>query len=139
MDILHPSPAIVDELNEENADEDERKYNDISYVLKLETRGGDILLPGDAEERAWDVILDQWEPEGLEDVRILKAAHHGRDDGFHEEAVETMDPEYVVLSVGAKPSTDAHQKYRQVLGDERRPGRRVRTAPSRSRSRSVGQ
>lgn len=118
MEILHPSPAIVDELNEENADEDEPEYNDISYVLKLETRGGAILLPGDAEQRAWDAILDRWGTEKLEDVRVLKAAHHGREDGFHQEAVEAMDPEYVVLSVGAKPTTDAHQKYRRVCADD---------------------
>ena len=118
IDILHPSPDVVEELNDENENEDQPEYNDISYVLKLNTRGGAILLPGDAEQDAWEEILDEWGTEMLEDVRLLKAAHHGRDDGFHKEAVEAMDPEYVVLSVGAKPETDAHQKYRRACSDD---------------------
>ncbi|MDG5760491.1 hypothetical protein QA600_14210 [Natronococcus sp. A-GB1] len=118
IEILHPSPEIVEELNEENEDKDSPKFNDISFVLKLNTRGGAILLPGDAEQDAWDEILDEWGEEVLEDIRVLKASHHGRDNGFHKEAVEAMDPEYVVLSVGAKPTTDAHQKYRRTCRDD---------------------
>ncbi|MDL0122727.1 ComEC/Rec2 family competence protein [Halobacterium salinarum] len=118
IEILHPSPDFVEEMNEENEDEDQPEYNDISYVLKLNTRAGAILLPGDAEQDAWDTILDYRGEDVLEDVRVLKASHHGRDDGFHKEAVEAMDPEYVVLSVGAKPNTDAHQKYRRTCSDD---------------------
>jgi competence protein ComEC len=118
IQILHPSPDIVQDLNEENEGEDRPKYNDISYVLKLNTRAGAILLPGDAEEAAWEEILDYWEPEVLEDVRILKAPHHGREDGFHEEAVKAMDPKYVVASVGLKPSTDAYSDYYRTCGDD---------------------
>lgn len=118
IQILHPSPDFVEELNEENDDDNEPKYNDISFVLKLQTRAGSILLPGDAEADAWDEILDVWGEEVLEDVRILKASHHGREDGFHEEAVSVMDPEYVVVSVGPKPTTDAYQDYYQTCGDD---------------------
>lgn len=118
IEILHPSPAFIEEMNEENEDEDSTEYNDISYVLKLDTRAGAVLLPGDAEQEAWDEILDYCDEDTLEDVRVLKASHHGREDGFHKDAVEAMDPEYVVLSVGAKPSTDAHQKYSRVCSDD---------------------
>jgi beta-lactamase superfamily II metal-dependent hydrolase len=118
MEILHPSPEFVQRLNHENEDKDNPEYNNASYVIKLNTRGGAILLPGDAEEKAWDEIFDRWGAEKLEDVKILKASHHGRDDGFHSEAVEAMDPEYVILSVGAKPNTDAHQKYSRVCSDD---------------------
>ncbi len=118
IQILHPSPDFVEELNQENDGEDEPKYNDISFVLKLRTRAGSILLPGDAETNAWDEILDEWGEEVLEDVRILKASHHGREDGFHEEAVSVMDPEYVVVSVGPKPTTDAYQDYYQTCSDD---------------------
>lgn len=114
VQILHPSPEFVRELNEENEDEDNPEYNDISYVLKLNTRAGAILLPGDAEEAAWEEILDRWGTEMLEDVRVLKASHHGRKDGFYKEAVEAMDPEYVVVSVGLKPTTDAYSDYYRV-------------------------
>ena len=118
IQILHPSPSFVNEINEQNEDSVSNKYNNISYVIKLDTRAGAILLPGDAEKEAWDEILDYWDEEIFEDVRVLKASHHGREDGFHKEAVEAIDPEYVVLSVGAKPSTDAHQKYNRVCSDD---------------------
>ncbi len=118
IEILHPSPGFVQDLNEDNEGKDTSKYNDISFVLKLNTRAGDILLPGDAEQDAWDDILDYWGPEKLEEVSILKASHHGREDGFHEETVEAMNPEYVVVSVGPKPNTDAYQDYYRVCGDE---------------------
>jgi beta-lactamase superfamily II metal-dependent hydrolase len=118
IEILHPSPDFVRELNEDNEDDEQPEYNDISYVLKLSTRGGDILLPGDAEQDAWNEILDYWGPEKLEDVSILKASHHGREDGFHKEAIEAMNPEYVVVSVGPKPDTDAYQDYYRACDDE---------------------
>lgn len=118
IEILHPSPAFVAGKNEANEEEDAPEYNDVSFVLKMETRAGAVLLPADAEQAAWETILERWGPEKLADVRVLKASHHGRDDGFHREAVKAMDPEYVVLSVGAKPTTDAHQKYRRVCSDD---------------------
>lgn len=118
MQILHPSPDFVRELNEENEDEDHPKYNDISYVLKLDTRAGAILLPGDAEEEAWEEILDRRGTEVLEDVCILKAPHHGRKDGFHREAVEAMDPDYVIASVGVKPPTDAYSDYYRICDSD---------------------
>lgn len=117
IEILHPTLEFVQEINEENADAEKPEFNDIGLVLLLETRAGSVLLPGDAEQDAWDRILEEHE-EKLDDVRVLKAAHHGREDGFHQEAVEAMDPEYVVLSVGKKPSTDAHSDYTDVCRDD---------------------
>jgi beta-lactamase superfamily II metal-dependent hydrolase len=117
IEILHPTPEFVQEINEENADAEKPEFNDISLVLLLETRAGSVLLPGDAEQDAWDRILEEHE-EKLDDIRVLKAAHHGREDGFYQEAVEAMDPEYVVLSVGKKPSTDAHSDYTDVCRDD---------------------
>jgi beta-lactamase superfamily II metal-dependent hydrolase len=118
VQILHPSPRFVSQLNEDNEGKENPEYNDISYVLKIRHGNQSVLLPGDAEQDAWDEIIDYWGTDILEDVTILKAAHHGRDDGFHREAVETMDPDHIILSVGNKPSTDAHHKYRQVCSDD---------------------
>ena len=44
---------------------------------------------------------------------MLKASHHGRDSGYHEEAVRHIAPEYTIVSVGKKPNTDASNKYRR--------------------------
>lgn len=118
IDILHPSPSFVREINEDNEGRKQDVYNDISYVLKLNTRAGAVLLPGDAENDAWEEILQHHGEEVLSDVRILKAAHHGRKDGFHNEAVSAMDPEYVIVSVGKKDSADAYEDYYRVCSDD---------------------
>ncbi|WP_083899921.1 ComEC/Rec2 family competence protein [Haloferax denitrificans] len=118
IDILHPTPEFVEQVNQENEGQEQNEFNNISLVLKINTRAGGILLPGDAEEEAWEEILKYHNEDVLEDVAVLKASHHGRKDGFHAPAVEAMDPEYVILSVGNKPSTDAHQDYRRVCSDD---------------------
>jgi beta-lactamase superfamily II metal-dependent hydrolase len=114
LEILHPSREFALELDDKKSP----NYNDISYVLKLNTRAGSVLLPGDAEEAAWEKILEKWGKDKLEDVRILKASHHGRDSGFHREAVQAMNPEYVIVSVGAKDSSDAYDKYAQACSSD---------------------
>jgi len=118
IEILHPSPEFIQELNDQNAELEDPEYNDYSYVLKIQHGTRSILLPGDAEEDVWDEILEEWEPEVLEDVHVLKAAHHGRKDGFHREAVEAMDPAYVIVSVGKKDDQDAYDNYRSACSDE---------------------
>ena len=118
IEILHPSPEFVQELNEQNADLENPEYNDYSYVFKIQHGTRSILLPGDAEEEVWDQILEDWGTEALEDVHVLKAAHHGRKDGFHREAVEAMDPAYVIVSVGKKDEQDAYDNYRSACSDD---------------------
>lgn len=118
IEILHPTKEFSRELDENEQEKESPEYNDISYILKLNARRGAILLPGDAEQAAWDEILDRYGPKKLSDVKVLKASHHGRKDGFHKEAVEAMNPEYVIVSVGTKDSADAHQKYARTCSDE---------------------
>lgn len=118
IQILHPSSDFVDVLNDVNEGRSTQKYNNISFVLKINHGNQAILLPGDIEEVAWDAIIDRYGTEILNDVTILKASHHGRKSGFHQEAVEAMDPDHVILSVGKKPDTDAHQLYRDVCSPD---------------------
>ena len=42
---------------------------------------------------------------------VPTTSHYGGNSDFYAEAVDMMAPEYVVVSVGRKPSTDAHAKY----------------------------
>lgn len=116
--ILHPSKSYIDDLNDANEDVENPEYNNASYVLKISHGNQAILLPGDAEEDAWETILDRWPSSVLEDVTILKAAHHGVKSGFHPEAVELMDPDHIVLSTGKKKDTDAHHLYRKTCSDD---------------------
>ena len=118
VQILHPSPSYIDDLNEDNEDVENPEFNNGSYVLKISHGNQAILLPGDAEEDAWDTIIDHWGIGVLEDVTILKAAHHGVESGFHKEAVAAMDPDHVILSTGKKKSTDAHDDYQETCNDD---------------------
>ncbi|MGA5305931.1 ComEC/Rec2 family competence protein [Nucisporomicrobium flavum] len=104
VEILSPTAELIEACNASD------KYNNVSYVLKLTYGGRSVILPGDAEASAWKSILD--EPgAGQIACDVLKASHHGRESGYHEEAVDAMSPEVVICSVGKKPSTDASDEY----------------------------
>ena len=92
-------------------------------------------MAGDAEKECWDYIIENYSDkisndivptlyiienysDKISNVNILKAAHHGRDSGFHEEAVKLMNPEYTIVSVGKKPETDAHNKYKKYTREK---------------------
>jgi beta-lactamase superfamily II metal-dependent hydrolase len=107
IQILSPTPELVADC-EESGD-----YNNCSYVLKISHAGREIILPGDAEGPVWASILEHYDASDIS-CDILKAAHHGRQSGYHKDAVETMDPKVVICSVGKKPSTDAAAEYSKV-------------------------
>ena len=92
-------------LNASTLDE----VNDISIVLRLWHAGRSVLLPGDAEDDAWDGIVGFYGDRLKSD--FLKASHHGRDSGYHLDAVQRISPEIAFVSVGRKPDTDASSKY----------------------------
>ncbi|GGM99382.1 hypothetical protein GCM10009721_28040 [Terrabacter tumescens] len=106
LTILGPTQDLVDYCDRIE------HYNNSSYVLRLDYGGRRVILPGDAEKPAWDSIEADYD-EGELDCDILKAAHHGRESGYSETAVNAMDPEFVICSVGKKPSTDASDEYRK--------------------------
>lgn len=103
IEILSPTRDLVATCN------DKGESNDLSYVLRVNYGGRSIILPGDAEKRAWDSMLAHYGTDLSCD--ILKASHHGRRSGYHQDAVTAMDPSLVVCSVGKKPTTDASVDY----------------------------
>lgn len=104
--VLSPTPELVNLAQEKN------NRNIMSYVLLVEHGGHKLIFGGDAEKETWEYILDNNE-EKIKNVTVLDASHHGRDSGYYQPAVKVMNPEYVVVSVGKKPSTDATNKYKQ--------------------------
>jgi beta-lactamase superfamily II metal-dependent hydrolase len=70
-----------------------------------------IIFGGDAEQAAWESIFKKY-GSGLK-CDVLKASHHGRDSGYHQEAVKAMSPGVTIISVGKKPDSDATNKYRK--------------------------
>jgi competence protein ComEC len=83
-------------------------------VLRVHHGGKSVLLPGDAEQLAWDNMVNFYGTRMKSDV--LKAAHHGRDTGYHQKALNLISPTLTIVSVGLKPDTDASNKYRQQTG-----------------------
>ncbi len=105
IEILHPP------IDSNTAAANDNNTNNLSYVLRITHNGIVTILGGDAEEPVWQYLVDK-HGEGLK-CNVLKASHHGRDSGYHNEAVKLMSPEYTIVSVGKKPSQDASNKYRQ--------------------------
>jgi competence protein ComEC len=108
IEILSPTPELVGKCNTAE------KSNDLSIVLRVHHVGQSVLLPGDAETPAWDEMV-RFFGSRLKSS-FLKASHHGRDTGYHLEALKLIDPLMTFVSVGRKPDTDASYKYRQQMG-----------------------
>jgi len=108
--ILAPNEKLL------NTSKEKDNRNIMSTVLLVKYGECKIILGGDAEEDTWNHIYENYYEE-IKDVSILKASHHGRDSGYHQESIKTMNPEYTIVSVGKKPSTDASNKYRQYSGN----------------------
>ncbi len=104
IEVFSPDQALIDTCNTKES------YNDCSYVVKISYAGRSVILPGDAESTAWSSILAELGASRLK-CDVLKAAHHGRESGYHRDAVTAMSPDAVICSVGKKPSTDASDEY----------------------------
>ncbi|MHB8394342.1 MAG: ComEC/Rec2 family competence protein [Candidatus Dormibacteria bacterium] len=108
MTVLGPTAEMIEVCNEVH-----ESWNNASYVLRIEHAGWSIILPGDAEEPEWESLIDTHGKAALK-CDILKAAHHGRQTGFHQEAVAAMSPQLVICSVGEQPDTDATAVYEET-------------------------
>jgi competence protein ComEC len=102
--ILSPSWDLVKECNKDES------WNNASYVLRIDYGDRRVILPGDAEGPAWSSMLDELGTRALA-CDVLKAPHHGRESGYHDEAAAAMDPKIVVCSVGKKPDQDASDEW----------------------------
>lgn len=76
-----------------------RHANDASVALLVRYGEFSVLLTGDAETGALDYLV---ETGAVPDITVLKASHHGSDNGFTEELLTAARPEVVVISVGAR-------------------------------------
>jgi competence protein ComEC len=87
MIVLHPGAELL-----ENA-------NNNSVVTRLVYGEVSVLLPGDIEA----VVEQRLVADGATLAStVLKAAHHGSCSSTTDEFLETVDPEVVVISVGAE-------------------------------------
>lgn len=110
IDVLSPSISLRD------TEDAKSNWNNISYVLRFSHGGRTVILAGDAEKEAWDSIIEDVNKTALS-CDVLKAAHHGRKSGYHEPAVDIMNPSVVIASIGKKPESDAHNDYKNKGAD----------------------
>jgi len=89
--------------------------NNNSVIVRMEYGGFSMLFTGDAEaeERDWLVAHHA----GLLDVDVLKAAHHGGDNGTSPAWLAAVTPQAVVISAGVDagyrhPMPDAVAAYK---------------------------
>jgi len=73
--------------------------NDRSLVIRLDYKGGRVMLAGDAEVKAQNGILSAFSAEELHS-EILKVAHHGSSGALNKKFLEDVRPLYAVISVG---------------------------------------
>jgi len=90
-------------------------HNNRSVGLVLRYGSFVVFLSGDSEVRE----LAFWVQQGVvPDVTVLKAPHHGSDNGFTWEFLQDAQPEVVVISVGTNsyghPRPEALQAYSSV-------------------------
>lgn len=74
----------------------ERGANETSAVFLLSYGNFDVLLPGDISSK----IESQLE---LEDIEVLKVAHHGSKYSTSKEFLSQVEPELAIISVGKNP------------------------------------
>ena len=72
------------------------RCNEESVVLELQIDQY-VLLSGDIEEDAEQELLKE-----LEDVDVLKVAHHGSRSSSSKTALALLKPEWSVITVGEK-------------------------------------
>ncbi len=103
--MLYPAPPAADAF----------RGNNRSCVLQIRAGDSRILLTGDIERRAENLLLENSE---LQSATLLLAPHHGSRSSSSAKFIERVQPQYVVFSAGylnrfKHPATDVMQRYRQ--------------------------
>ena len=91
-----------------------------SVVLRMDYGDFSMLFTGDVEEEALDWLVENHAD--LLDVDVLKASHHGSNNGYTHEFLAAVTPERVVISAGVNatykhPMPEAVADYEEATGD----------------------
>jgi competence protein ComEC len=88
--LLHPLPS--------NYDEPQRKGNDLSCVLRIESLGGNVLLTGDIEALTETELL-QRDARGLA-ADVLVVPHHGSKTSATPAFIAAVAPRVAIVAAG---------------------------------------
>ena len=108
--IFNQPPASVSSHNENNN----------CIIVKLEFGEFSMLFPGDAEIQQLNWLMNTYS--SSLDADVLKASHHGSNNGTNDSWLQTVTPEYVIISAGVNanhkhPHSDAVNDYLAVTND----------------------
>jgi len=106
IDYIAPRKKLLEEFPDD--------INNNGLILKIESRGHRIIIPGDTEEECWEQISDN----EIKNTTLLLAAHHGNDSGYCLEKVKAMNLAFVVISAGPKTEYDADEKYKNQVREK---------------------
>ena len=95
---------------------DQLSKNDRSCVLKIDSPHGSVLLTGDIEKQAEQLLISRHSRHLSADV--LLAPHHGSKTSSSNEFIEYVSPKYALISAGYRnrfglPNQDILLRYEQ--------------------------
>lgn len=126
-------PGFIDPEEELDEDEAKRVVHENCMVLKFSYKGCAIMLTGDSNKDCWERIVSYYEgrteEEGTEvlQCQVLHASHHGsrtfvkdsKNDDAYREALDLIDPEFVLISVGPDSKHDhPHDDMLKIYEDQ---------------------
>lgn len=128
-------PGYINPEEELDPDEAKRLVHENCVVLKVSYADYSVILTGDSNKPCWERIVGYYrgrtEDAGTEVLKtnVLHASHHGsrtfvkdsKDDDAYLEALEIIEPEEVVVSVGPDskhdhPHKDMMEIYEEQVG-----------------------
>jgi beta-lactamase superfamily II metal-dependent hydrolase len=106
---LNGLKKLINGHYERMAKEAKRNANNQSIVVKIALKTGvkkakdwSFLFTGDAEEEAWEGMLDNRKVSKYLKSYVLKIPHHGSENGITKKGLKKVDPKYSVNLVGQK-------------------------------------
>jgi beta-lactamase superfamily II metal-dependent hydrolase len=87
-------------------------FNSHSIVSIFQYAGMKIIIPGDNDKCSFDELMGQNSfAKAISDADILLAPHHGRESGYHEDFINTVNPRITVVSDSKFCDTSANARY----------------------------
>lgn len=114
--VVHPLP---DGYNaSQTAGNDAYSNNDSSCVLRIDATGGRLLLTGDIERKAEELLLSRYGSEALR-ADVLLVPHHGSTTSSTSDFVRRVHPAVALFTVGYRnrfghPAAAVLQRYRDI-------------------------
>jgi beta-lactamase superfamily II metal-dependent hydrolase len=89
-------------------------FNNHSIVTVIEYAESKVVIPGDNEACSFDELMQsETFKAAVKNADILLAPHHGRENGYHNDFVNLVNPRLTIVSDGRFCDTSANGRYSQ--------------------------